>query len=185
MSNIRILPSSPSLAPHQQAQAAALIVSLKQRLLAECPDIEEDPKLWLDTLDGQTDAVDTIRHLIRASIDADLLAEATRQRQAEIAARAERAERRKQAFRAAAVTLMDLAGIARLPEPDFNARIQAGQSHLGQLDLDALPPEFVDVEVTVTRRPLKDRILAALKAGQTVDGAQLRQGSPFLVIKRN
>jgi hypothetical protein len=26
---------------------------------------------------------------------------------------------------AAAVTLMDLAGIARLPEPDFNARIQA------------------------------------------------------------
>jgi Siphovirus Gp157 len=184
MTKLRTLAPPPSLAPHQQAQAAAIIVSLKQRLLAECPDIEEDPKLWLDTLDGQTDTVDTIRHLIRASIDADVLAEATRQRQAEIAARAERAERRKQAFRAAAVTLMDLAGLARLPEPDFNARVQAGQPQLGALDLDALPPEFVDVEVTVTRRPLKDRILAALKAGQTVDGAQLRQGSPFLVINR-
>src|SRR3954447_8592422 len=98
------LPPPPSLAPAQQAQAAALIVTLKQRLLAECPDLDEDPKLWLDTLDGQTDAVDTIRSLIRAPIDADVLAEATRQRQAEIAARAERAERRKQAFRAAAVT---------------------------------------------------------------------------------
>ena len=80
--------------------------------------------------------------LIRASIDADLLAEATRKRQAEIAARADRAERRKQAFRAAAFALMDLAGIARLPEPDFCARIQPGQPHLAELDLDALPPEL-------------------------------------------
>jgi hypothetical protein len=81
-----------------------------------------------------------IRNLICASIDADLLAEATRKRQAELAGRADRAERRKQAFRAAAFALMDLAGIARLPEPDFVARIQAGQPQLAELDLDALPP---------------------------------------------
>lgn len=37
--------------------------------------------------------------------------------------RAERAERRKLAFRAAAFALMDLAGISKLPEPDFLARI--------------------------------------------------------------
>ncbi len=185
MTKFRTQLPPPSLAPAQQAQAAALIVTLKQRLLAECPDIEDDPKLWLDTLDGQTDAVDTIRNLIRASIDADVLAEATRQRQAEIAARAERAERRKLALRTAAVTFMDLAGIAKLPEPDFTARVQAGQQSLGQIDLDAIPQEFVDTEVVVTRRPLKDRITAALKAGQTVTGAQLRQGSPFLVIKRS
>jgi hypothetical protein len=34
---------------------------------------------------------------------------------------------------------MDLAVIARLPEPDFVARIQLGQPHLAELDLDALP----------------------------------------------
>jgi hypothetical protein len=34
---------------------------------------------------------------------------------------------------------MDIAGIARLPEPDFVARIQLGQPHLAELDLDALP----------------------------------------------
>jgi hypothetical protein len=45
--------------------------------------------------------------------------------------RAERAECRKLAFRAAAFALMDLAGIVRLPEPDFLARIQAGQPQLG------------------------------------------------------
>ena len=184
MSKTRTNSPPPTLSPWQQEQVATMIRQFRERLLAEDSDIAEDPELWRDMLDSETDAVDLIRGLIRGSIDADILAEAIRKRQDEIAARAERAERRKQAFRAAAMGLMDLAGITRLPEPDFVARIQAGQQYLGQLDLDTLPSEFVDVEVTVTRRPLKDRILAALKVGQTVDGAQLRQGSPFLVIKR-
>jgi hypothetical protein len=184
MSKTQIPPPPPSLSPWQQEQAATLIRSVRERLLAEDPEIADDPDLWRDTLDGETDAVDLIRNLIRASIDADLTAEAARKRQAEIAGRAERAERRKLAFRAAAMGLMDLAGVTRLPEPDFVARIQAGQPHLGQLDLDALPPDYIDVEVTVTRRPLKDRLLADLKAGQTIPGAQLRPSSPFLVINR-
>lgn len=184
MSKTHIPPPPPALAPHQQAQAAALIATLKRRLLDECPDLLDDPKAWLDTLDGQSDAIDTIRQLIRASIDADVLAEAIRQRQAEITERAERAESRKQAFRAAALNLMELAGLTRLPEADFTVRIQSGQISLGPLNLDALPPAFVDTEVVITRRPLKDRIFAALKAGQAIPGAQLRTGAPFIVINR-
>jgi hypothetical protein len=38
--------------------------------------------------------------------------------------------------------------------------------------------------VTVTRRPLRDRILADLKAGQTIPGASLLRGLPFLVVNR-
>jgi hypothetical protein len=176
--------AAPSLSPWKQQQAASLICAVRERLLAEDPDIAADPDLWRDTLDGESDAVELIRRLIRASIDADLFAEAARKRQAEIAGRAERAERRKQAFRAAAFALMDLAGITKLPEPDFLARIQAGQPHLADLDEAALPPEFVEVEVTVTRRPLKDRILAELKAGRTIPGARLLRSLPFLVVQR-
>ena len=176
MSKAHTPPQPPSLSPWQQEQAATLIRSIRERLLAEDPDIAADPDLWRDTLDGETDAIDLIRAFVRASIDADVLAEATRKRQAEIAARADRAERRRQAFRSAARSLMDLAQITRLPEPDFTARIQAGQPHLADLDLDALPADYVDVEVTVTRRPLKDRILADLKAGQTIPGARLLPG---------
>jgi hypothetical protein len=36
--------------------------------------------------------------------------------------------------------LMELVGLTRLPEPDFTARVQAGQPHLGQIDADALHP---------------------------------------------
>jgi hypothetical protein len=123
----RILPLAPTLSPWQQEQAATLIRSVRERLLAEDPDIAADPDPWRNTLDGESDAIDLIRNLNRASIDADLLAEAKCKRQAEIAGRADRAE------------LMDLAVIARLPEPDFVARIQLGQPHLAELDLDALP----------------------------------------------
>jgi hypothetical protein len=158
-------PAPPSLAPHQQAQAATLITTLKAHLFAEDLDLTADETLWRDIVDGETDALDLIRALIRASIDADLTAEAARQRQTEIA---DRAERRKQPFRTAALARMDLAGLTRLPEPDFTARVQAGPARLDELDPDALPPEFVEVEVTVTRRPLKDRLLAALKVGQTI-----------------
>jgi hypothetical protein len=38
--------------------------------------------------------------------------------------------------------------------------------------------------VTVTRRPLRDRLLADLKAGQTIPGASLLRGLPFLVVNR-
>jgi hypothetical protein len=184
MSKTRI-PSPPlSLSPWQQEQAATMIRQFRERLLAEDSDISDDPDLWRDTLDAETDAVDLIRSLVRASIDADILAEAIRKRQAEIGARAERAERRKAAFRAAAMGLMELAGVARLPAPDFVARVQAGQQSLGQIDIDALPSEFVETEVVVTRKPLKDRLTAALKAGQTIPGAQLRTGTPFIVISR-
>jgi hypothetical protein len=184
MSKPHILPSQTPLSPYQQEQAATLIRSVRARLLAEDPDIAADPDLWRDTLDGESDAIDLIRNLIRASIDADLTAEAARKRRDEIAARADRAERRKQAFRAAAFALMDIAGVARLPEPDFLARIQAGQPQLAELDVDALPPDYVEIEVTVTRRPLRDRILADLKAGKTVSGARLLRGLPFLVVNR-
>jgi hypothetical protein len=99
----------PTRSPWQQEQAATLKIR-RERLLAEDSDIATDPDLWRDTLDGESDAID-----LAPSRDCR---------------RAERAERRKQAFRAAAFALMDIAGFARLPEPDFVARIQPGQPHL-------------------------------------------------------
>jgi hypothetical protein len=65
MSRTDLASPPPSLSPLQQAQAANLLVALKYRLIEECPDLLDDPKAWLDTLDGESDAIDTIRSLIR------------------------------------------------------------------------------------------------------------------------
>lgn len=176
--------SAVTFSPWQQQQAAAIIQAARQNLLAEDPDIAADPQLWLDTLDGESNAIDIIRGLINAAIDAEMLADATSQRKAEIATRADRAERRKQALRAAALNLMQVAGIEKIPDPAFSARVQKGQQHLSELDVAALPDDYVEVEVTVARKPKKDRILADLKAGQPIPGTSLRAANPYLVINR-
>ena len=61
MTKLRTQPPPPSLAPAQQAQAAALIVTLKQRLLAECPDAapELSPPAPSLTIDSATKALVT------------------------------------------------------------------------------------------------------------------------------
>ena len=177
-------PTVVTLSPWQQQQAAAIIQSARQSLLAEDPDIAADPQLWLDTLDGESNAIDIIREFINAAIDAEMLADATSQRKAEIATRADRAERRKLAWRTAALNLMQIAGIDKVPDLAFSARVQKGQQYLNELDVAALPADYVDVEVTVNRKPRKDRILADLKAGQSIPGASLRAGISYLVINR-
>ena len=170
--------SAVTLSPWQQQQAAAIIHAARQNLLAEDPDIAADPQLWLDTLDGESNAIDIIRGFISAAIDAEMLADVVSQRKAEIATRADRAERRKQALRTAALNLMQIAGVDKVPDPAFSARVQKGQQHLNELDVTALPADYVDVEVTIAHKPKKDRILADLKAGQSVPGASLREPVP-------
>ncbi len=101
MNNPFIPPLPPALTPPQQGQAAAYIATARARLLAD------DPELLPDILDGESDA---IRGLIRASTDAELFAESARTRQAELAAGAECAERRRLAFWSAALALMEIAG---------------------------------------------------------------------------
>jgi hypothetical protein len=98
-------------------------------------------------------AIDPIRNFIRASIDAHLLAaEAIRKRQAEITGRAERVERRKQAFRTAA---HGAHGTRRHQPACPNLTLSPASSpatDLGQLNLSALPSDYVDVEVTGLRQ---------------------------------
>src|SRR4051794_17683117 len=119
-------PAYPVLSGYQQEQALAMIDAIRARLLAEDPDIAHDETLRRDMIDGETDAIDILRSFVRASIDADKMAEAAKNRAQEVAQRAARFARRKDAFRAAAFALMDVAGIRSVPEPDFLARVQDG-----------------------------------------------------------
>lgn len=81
---------------------------------------------------------------------------------------------------------MQVAGVDKIPDPAFSARVRKGQQHLNDLDVAALPDDYVEVEVEVmvARKPKRDRILADLKAGQAIPGASLRAANPYLVINR-
>jgi hypothetical protein len=160
-----------------------MIGAFKARMASEDPSVFGDEELWRDSLEGETDAIDVIRRFVRASIYYDHMGEAAEKMAASIRSRAQRFEKRKQEFRSAAFALMDLAEVSTLPEPDFLARIQQGKRGLNRasLNVDALPSEYVETKVVKT--PKTAEIVEALQNGEVIDGAELTNGSRFLVIQ--
>lgn len=169
--------SAPSA--YQLEQAMAVLLSARERLLTEEPDLADDDKLFQDMLDGETDALDVLRRVIRASIEAKALAQAAQARIDEIRERKERFMRRSDALRGMAFAAMDALGLRKMEEGDFTASLRPGQPAVVITDETRLPEAFVRVK----REPDKALISAALKAGQNVDGAELSNGMPTITVR--
>lgn len=158
----------------------AQLTALREELVALSPDMITDEALFIDTIDGETDALDVVRSIVRAAIDAEGFAEAVRHRQVELDARKARFEARALACRRAAHACMEALDISKLPAPDFTASIRAGRPSTVITDPDLLPADFI----VTTTRPDKSAIGAALKAGQDVPGAMLSNPQPTLAITK-
>lgn len=170
--------SAPS--PFRLEQAMSVLMSVRSRLLEDDPDLADDERLMADMLEGETgDAMEVLHRMVRASMHAKSMAEAAKQRAADIAARAERYARRDAALRGGVFAAMDALGLRKLEAEDFTAGISAGTPSVVIADETALPDEFMRVE----KAPNKTAISAALKGGATVPGAFLSNGLPRLSVR--
>lgn len=176
--------AEPRLSACHQEQMALTVASLRSELLTHDPDLEHDEDLWRDLLEGETDALEMIRALARAALEAKGRAEQARERKTEIAARQARFEARAERLRTAAYAMMDLAGLTRLPGPDLHIGLERRPACL-EIEEGELPGDFMDVEVAVRKVPNKRRIEAALEAGQAVPGARMMNSPPVLVIRKS
>lgn len=177
------------LSPTQHERIAKSLAETKAQLLADDPTIATDPVLMRDLIDGESDAVDGIRGLIRASITYDEYAAAAlaaakvyRDRAADCAARAERFSARKGRLREVAYDLMKSAGIESLSEPDFSAWFQDLPRQLaGEPDVAKLPDEFLVYQDPKVKRA---ELLKALLEGRQIEGAPpLTNTRDHLVVK--
>lgn len=166
--------------PFAVQRAMTVLLEARERLLTVEPGIEQDERLYLDCLDGESgDAFEIIDRIIAAAIDAEALAEHASRRMAEIAERRARFKRRNEQLRGVAFAMLEALGITKLERADYSAAIRAGSPHVIVTDAAALP----DAMVRVKREPDKTLIGTALKAGNTVDGAQLSNSAPALTIR--
>lgn len=167
--------------PYRIGEAMRALHEARERLLAIDPDmISEDTALYRDCLDGESgDAFAIIERVIRASLDAEWIAKATADRAKELAERKARADRRKETLRQVGFMMMEAAGLDRLDFPEFTASIRAGTPHVVVTDETALS----DAYIRTTRSPDKTAIGAALKAGETVEGAVLSNPAPSLAVR--
>lgn len=142
----------------------------------------DDDLAFVDTLDGETDAVRAASAVVRlvAAMEAmegaaKGLADRYRARAQDFASRSERA-------RNALLSFMGDIGEKTLVLPEGTVSVKAGGALklLGESEVAALPDRFVKVK----REPDRAAIKAALEAGEAVDGFSLSNPMPSLQIRK-
>lgn len=161
-------------------EAGNQLARVREMLFAIDPSIEEDQQLFHDMLEGEApDALAVIERLIEASVESDALADAAKARQADLANRRARFERRRDAYRAVALKAMEQIHLRRLERPAWTASIANRPARVLITDESALDEIYIRVE----REPDKAAIAAGLKNGDTVRGAELSNGGVGLTVR--
>jgi hypothetical protein len=138
----------------------------------------DDDALMLDTIEGQTDALDAVSELLCQIADADAFAAALTVRQADLQDRKSRYEERRDAIKRAILAWMNETGLkGPIQRPEGTVSVRNGSPQViyeGDFDVDRLPDNLVRVK----REPDKPAIKAALGRGEAVPGAALQSNVP-------
>ena len=151
---------------------------LKERLLSVYP--ETDDETLADTLEGITDLHEMIAAVIRSALVDEAFQAGLRTRLEEMRQRLARLEERGAKKRQLALEAMCEVGLKKLEQPDFTASARAGLPPLVVLAEELIPPDYwVPQPPKLDRQPL----LAKLKRGGEVAGAQLGNPKPTLAVR--
>lgn len=163
---------------------AALLAELKllrEQLLSLDEDMATDDRLFADTLEGETEALELLRAVVRQAISAEVFEEALKQRREQLERRAMRFRERAARCRSFVAEAMQALQLKSIAAEDFTASVRDGRPSVRITDVDALPERFLRTKV----EPMKTEIGDALKAGQPVAGAELSNaGPPVLSVRR-
>ncbi len=154
-------------------QVEAVAAMLRDELL-------EDERLYLDTLEGETDLYELTRRLLD-QIEADegvqtVLAEQISDRQA----RKLRAGERVKANRTAIMALLECAKLDRLALPEATLSVRQVPPKAIVTDEAAVPEDYCKV----IRKPDMAAIKAGVEAGAAIEGVSFDNGGTSLTIRR-
>jgi hypothetical protein len=151
---------------------------LRQRLLMDYPNADEDT--LCDTLEGITDLHEMIAAVIRSALVDEALQVGLRSRLDDMRQRLSRYEERATKKRQLALEAMSEVGLSKLEQPDFTASARAGTPSLVVVAEEAIPEVY-----WLPQPPKLDRqaILAELRRGAGITGAQLSNPKPVLMVR--
>lgn len=138
-----------------------------------------DPETFMDTLDGMTDAADIADRMIADMLAAEAMGEAIRGEIADLTARRDRYDARKDAFRRQLLSLLDATGEKKMERPRATISRRAGLPSVQITDEAAIPSQLCKTTVA----PDKAAIKAQLLSGETVPGAQIVMGADGVTVR--
>ena len=150
----------------------------RERLLFAWPQL--DPETLADTLEEITDLHEMIAAVIRSALVDEALHAGLRFRVDDMKERLSRLELRATKKRQLALEAMTEVGLTKLEQPDFTASARAGSPALVVIAEERIPEAF-----WLPQPPKLDRqaILAELKRGIEIPGAQMSNPKPVLSVR--
>ena len=138
-----------------------------------------DEATFLDTLDGETDALDMADALIRDMQEADAMAAAAKAQADQLAARAKRMGDRSAAMKRGLGTLIEAMGVPKLERPAATVSRRKGSMSVQIVSPDDVPSQLC----RITRTPDKTAIKRQIEAGEDVPGARLERGADGVTVR--
>ena len=151
---------------------------LKERLLEDLPEVDDET--IRDTLEGITDLHEMIAAVIRSALVDEALHSGLRFRLDDMKERLSRLDLRASKKRQLALDAMTEVGLTKLEQPDFTASTRAGSPALVVIAEEKIPEAY-----WLPQPPKLDRqaILAELKRGKMIPGAQMSNPKPVLSVR--
>ena len=151
---------------------------IKQRLMESYPAADEET--LRDTLEEISDLNEMIAAVIRSALVDEALQTGLSSRLEEMKQRLVRLDQRSNKKRELALEAMTEVGLRKLEQPDFTASVRSGSPRLVVITEGSIPGAY-----WVPQPPQLDRqsLLADLKRGDNVPGAQLGNPKPVLTVR--
>lgn len=151
-------------------------------LVADFPDLAEDDDLRADTIEGETDLDTILTRLFLEWRSDEEMVNGTKSIMADLRERKARLERRVDARKALAMSLLEAADLDKCHLPVATLSIRSGKESVVVDDVDQLPQgAFTLVRKPIEVAELKKQIMAE-EAGE-FPGARLEIGDDYLVAR--
>ena len=142
--------------------------------------LDDDEETLADTLEGITNLHEMLSAIIRSALVDESLQEGLRSRLEEMKQRLARFEERGTKKRQVALEVMTEIGLKKLEQPDFTASTRSGSPSLVVVAEEIIPEAFwVPQPAKLDRQSL----LAELRRGRDIPGAQLGNPKPTLAVR--
>ena len=150
-----------------------------QQWADEIRAMTDDQETFLDTLDGQTDALDVLDALVIERAKASAAEDAAKAVAGIFADRAKRQVEKQASLSRMMGEVMDAIGEAKIQRPIGTiSRTKARQS-VEIYDENEIPSQLMRVKSAPDAAAIK----AQLEAGETVPGARLKTGEPGITVR--
>lgn len=148
-------------------------------VLREMLGDDDDEAVFLDTLDGETDALRILDLAIEGAADAAVTSAAIRDHIDGLQARLSRFNARKEAHRATMLLILDAMGLQKVERPMATVSRRSGQPSVSITDPAAIPSQLCKTTVAPDLAAIK----AQLAAGEFVPGAEMKTGPESLTVR--